>query len=754
MKISNLPAIVTAHGTESLALVRGGITKRTLLATVAAFLVPMLTGLAKGDPGGNVSDIGLFTAAANLSIPLGTDIVRTSGYLTRGMGTASYVAFDEGDGTANDAFVAAHPRAAFKSANARYFRLLPGSPIKVSMMGGIADGSKIGGTDNSAVINAADLYCAVVGADKLIFDGDYFIAAQIVHSENLTWMGDGATIWMGMTNTSPHKDQTAMVRSRIYEPYSNFYIDKPGGFVPVNIASKCRLDGDFRFRWIDVAETFAKANLPNTRMCTAYYCCHDMYVGPGVKFDCGWSDWTFTHYGDRIFWNFATTEGGENRPLYSDGFHSIGGDDGWLFSYHLTGGDDALSIATNFNQGNKGWTIRASVYSRLASGGKLAIGRLGSTAGYANPTTARIEDNDIELTWLALGPSRNSYFRIDCGAESYDNDQGKWLSRAEDADLIRNNRVRLFGFGRNDGLPVGDTGLPANLGGQAALSLTGGADNHIIADIRHASLWSVFLEGIGGGNTFEIHSPDAPNWTGAGGASFPALEGRPLKKFEKTGGITTATDIIRKCVGFKINGLVAGGTRGQFRLIDIDGDVTSDTLTLPKIPDGYPAVETIVSDTVDPQITRFIVRNFMHMTAAGGGTPRGFKGHAQYSEFYISNLLAPDPIRIVELVTAFKVFKATYHPRHFQTRQIASGSINSFGAGKIRVQSRNPGVGDTLSAVGNMVAGMDDILIADKPATEPINVTAVSPSRLLGSETAELILGKSGATYTDRSYRP
>jgi hypothetical protein len=44
----------------------------------------------KGNPGGNVSAIGPFTSASALTIPSGTDVVRTSGYAAAGDGGAAY----------------------------------------------------------------------------------------------------------------------------------------------------------------------------------------------------------------------------------------------------------------------------------------------------------------------------------------------------------------------------------------------------------------------------------------------------------------------------------------------------------------------------------------------------------------------------------------------------------------------------------------------------------------------------------------
>lgn len=51
----------------------------------------------KGDPGGNVMAVGLFTALSGLTIPTGTDMIRTSGYAEAGKGAAFYVVGTAGD---------------------------------------------------------------------------------------------------------------------------------------------------------------------------------------------------------------------------------------------------------------------------------------------------------------------------------------------------------------------------------------------------------------------------------------------------------------------------------------------------------------------------------------------------------------------------------------------------------------------------------------------------------------------------------
>lgn len=108
----------------------------------------------------NAMAIGLFTAAAALTIPGGTDRVQTSGYASAGRGAADYLY----DPAVDSAYVAAHPRASFISANGRGFRLDPTRGISIDHVGAVPDCTAIGtGTDNAAAINAAISYAALTG---------------------------------------------------------------------------------------------------------------------------------------------------------------------------------------------------------------------------------------------------------------------------------------------------------------------------------------------------------------------------------------------------------------------------------------------------------------------------------------------------------------------------------------------------------------------------------------------------------------
>jgi hypothetical protein len=85
---------------------------------LAPSMVPLLPQGLKGDPGGNAMAIGLMIFAGNLNIPVGTDLVQTSGHSAVGLGIARY----SYDASVDAAYVAAHPKSSFRSLNGRGFK--------------------------------------------------------------------------------------------------------------------------------------------------------------------------------------------------------------------------------------------------------------------------------------------------------------------------------------------------------------------------------------------------------------------------------------------------------------------------------------------------------------------------------------------------------------------------------------------------------------------------------------------------------
>jgi hypothetical protein len=150
---------------------------------------------AKGDPGGNVMAVGLFSAASGLTIPTGTDIVQTAGYSASGTGHALYVA----DAAVDAAWVSAHPSAGFVSANSRGFRLSAEQRLNVKMFGAKGDGT----TNDGAAFVAAIAYLKFIAGNDLISEfkasgalfvpaGHYYLGTTTLDiTHNLIIEGEG-----------------------------------------------------------------------------------------------------------------------------------------------------------------------------------------------------------------------------------------------------------------------------------------------------------------------------------------------------------------------------------------------------------------------------------------------------------------------------------------------------------------------------------------------------------------------------------
>lgn len=201
----------------------------------------------KGDPGGNVMAIGLFTAASSLSVPTGTDLVQTSGYSVAGKGHARYVY----DAAVDSAYVTANPRTSFVTLNGRGFRLA--EKIRTPFMYGVTES----GADERAAIQAfADAAFASIGPEYWDFTCDVsgngtltigptvvptFISAKASVGGNLryTQLGTpGATI--------------VLLNLRFYEWHGRIAAIGPGGaaFSSRTCAFGIVLDNSMRLRII------------------------------------------------------------------------------------------------------------------------------------------------------------------------------------------------------------------------------------------------------------------------------------------------------------------------------------------------------------------------------------------------------------------------------------------------------------------------------------------------------------------------
>lgn len=149
------------------------------------------TGLFKGDPGGNAMAIGLFLAAGTLLIPLGTDLVQTSGWGGVGKGAARY-AYDP---AVNPAYVAAHPRSSFRSANGRGFKIV--EPIAdVYMFGAAGDGVA---DDKPAVQEGLDV-------TQYLFapPGKFRLGSTLTIDDGQVFYGAGTSAWEPYTGVGPY----------------------------------------------------------------------------------------------------------------------------------------------------------------------------------------------------------------------------------------------------------------------------------------------------------------------------------------------------------------------------------------------------------------------------------------------------------------------------------------------------------------------------------------------------------------------
>ena len=107
----------------------------------------------KGDPGGNVMAVGEMAAVPAMNIPAGTSLIQTSGATIMKL-----AAFDEGSEALNDAYVAAWPRFATKSADGRYWRHDPAANYGVVTPYMAGWNPTMTPTETTALINEAIAY--------------------------------------------------------------------------------------------------------------------------------------------------------------------------------------------------------------------------------------------------------------------------------------------------------------------------------------------------------------------------------------------------------------------------------------------------------------------------------------------------------------------------------------------------------------------------------------------------------------------
>lgn len=186
-----------------------------------AFAQSPLKG-TKGDPGGTAMAIGTFMQVAGPSesgvlIPVGTDLVQTSGYSIRGVGAARY-AYDP---AVNADYVAANSRSSFISSNGRGFKFA--EPFAtLDQFGAIGDEV----TDNKDAINAA----LATGKSVGVPSGTYATSGQhalttdqevygLTKRSKIKGIGDSDTAFIFQTVGYPSATIAQLATAVVVDPY-------------------------------------------------------------------------------------------------------------------------------------------------------------------------------------------------------------------------------------------------------------------------------------------------------------------------------------------------------------------------------------------------------------------------------------------------------------------------------------------------------------------------------------------------------
>ena len=117
---------------------------------------------AAGSGSSGLVVVGTTGQISATTVPTGTDILRTLGYATIGVGGGLYV----DDALSDAALAAAHPRACFVTANGRYFRLLDVNGVLTpEQTGAVGDGA----TNDQPAIQALATYANAVKIEQINF---------------------------------------------------------------------------------------------------------------------------------------------------------------------------------------------------------------------------------------------------------------------------------------------------------------------------------------------------------------------------------------------------------------------------------------------------------------------------------------------------------------------------------------------------------------------------------------------------------
>lgn len=261
--------------------------------------------------------IGLFTAAPSVTIPVGTDGVRTTGYAVAGVGIADYVY----DAAVDAAYVAANPRTSFVSANGRGFRLA-GERFVATQFGVPLDGT----TDATAAINDALVDVSARGAaqQKRL---DLTFPAGIYMTDGMV-----AKPWVHMVMTGAHFKK---LNNGSSQPTNSLLrtINVAVGGTPYGVFTNMKFTGG-------MFDSNGKT-CPN-HIVNLMYLEDCEFDGPSVQHSAGNVTWAFCIGGRRITGRLGDVLGG--TALYQDGYHIYHGQDITLRLGVCFGGDDAIAV--------------------------------------------------------------------------------------------------------------------------------------------------------------------------------------------------------------------------------------------------------------------------------------------------------------------------------------------------------------------------------------------------------------------------
>lgn len=169
---------------ETVAVLPGPISRKAMLLGFSAFdgtLALIERATFKGDPGGNVMAIGPYVDAPLMAVPIGTDLVRTSGYAVDGDG-----------GAADFAYSAVEPATGpkFQDSAGRWFGLAEASPNSYQFGVGLADNTA---TQNTERAQAFLDYIEAVGCTLPQMMGKFTVSGAL--TLNLNQNTTGGILW-------------------------------------------------------------------------------------------------------------------------------------------------------------------------------------------------------------------------------------------------------------------------------------------------------------------------------------------------------------------------------------------------------------------------------------------------------------------------------------------------------------------------------------------------------------------------------